>query len=341
MLPQSIIRRLIYTALFASLLCTGLDATAADGASVVDFYGYDNCIQLKNDSTTAILCPASGGRVLSYSLNGKNVLYLPKGDEGWRFDAKTSNAGRASMNAGRFDIGPEKVVKRGPLLWMGEWSGEITGDRSARLTSQVDTISGVRLTRDFRLASDSSHLICTQTIDNVSDEPVNLCHWSRTFAVGDGIAIVPRSPLGRFPNGWVMYSNGKNIIIDPEDPNVDVTPDEVIVKSAPKSPKLGFDSMSGWLAYLAPTDQLFVKRFRTHPDRAYNEVAGLTISVWYPKDRPMVELEPIGPAAMLKPGEEQSFTEEWWLLPYEFPTSRNANTPELRSIVEQKTSPPR
>ena len=244
------------------------------------------------------------------------------------------------MNAGRFDIGPEKVVKRGPLLWMGEWQGEVTGDRSARLTSQVDPVSGVRLTRDFRLATNSSHLICTQTIHNVSDKPVSLCHWSRTFAVGEGIAIVPRSPLGRFPKGWVMYSDGKNIIIDPEDSNVDATANEVIVTSAPKYPKLGFDSMSGWLAYLAPTDQLFVKRFRTFPERGYNEVAGLTVSVWYPKDRPTVELEPIGPAAMLKPGERASFAEEWWLLPYRFPTSRKANMKEIRTAIEQQTSRP-
>lgn len=310
---------------------------AVEGAKVVSFYGYDDCIRLENDNVTATLCPAAGGRVLEYSLAGKNVLYLPKGDEGWTYgrDGKP-----AAMNAGRFDIGPEKIVTRGPLLWMGRWRGEVTGDRSARLTSQVDARSGVQLIRDFKLASDSSRLMCKQTIHNVSKEDVDLCHWSRTFAVGNGIAIVPRSPLGRFPNGYVMYTNGANINIIPQDPDIDVTDSEVIVKQAPQHPKLGFDTMTGWLAYLAPSDQLFLKRFRTYPDRGYNEVAGLTISVWYPKDRPTVELEPIGPAERLSPGEKASFTEEWWLFGYEFPTSKNVDMAELRQAIDAKTVAP-
>ena len=138
-----------------------------------------------------------------------------------------------------------------------------------------------------------------------------------------------------------MYTNGGNIGIQPEDPNILVTDSDVIVKAAPKFPKLGFDSMSGTLAYFAPTDQLFVKRFRTYPDRAYNEVAGLTISVWYPKDRDTVELEPIGPAENLAPGESGSFTEEWWLLDHKFPKSGDVDVKALDTIVNEKTNKPK
>ena len=62
----------------------------------------------------------------------------------------------------------------------------------------------------------------------------------------------------------------------------------MIVSGPPEYPKLGFDSYEGWLAYYAPTDQLFVKRYAAYRDRGYNEIAGLTASVWYPKDA-MVE----------------------------------------------------
>ena len=321
------------------LICAAFitDGIAAEGTKVVPYYGYDDCIELSNTSTKVVLCPAAGGRVLEYSLRGENVLYLPPGDEGWTYGPESNHA---PMNAGRFDIGPEKMVKRGPLLWMGRWAGVITGDRSATLTSKKDPVSGVKLVREFKLDSRSSHLICKQKICNTSDSDVSLCHWSRTFAVGKGIAIVPRSPLGRFPKGYVMYSDGNNIGINPDDPNIDVTESAVVVKSAPKHPKLGFDSMTGWLAYYAPTDQLFIKRFRTYSDRAYNEVAGLTVSVWYPKDRDTVELEPIGPAELIKPGETAGFAEEWWLLDHAFPQDRKVNVRELRQIVEQKTLPP-
>jgi enterochelin esterase-like enzyme len=244
------------------------------------------------------------------------------------------------MHAGRFDIGPEKVVRRGKILWMGPWDGEITGDRSAKLTSQYDPESGARLIREFQLHETTSQLRCTQTIINESKKPVSLCHWSRTFAVGGGIAVVPRSPRGRFPNGYAMYGTGNAIMIKPEDPNIHVSDDAVVVSAAPQFPKLGFDSHAGWLAYVAPTNQMFVKRFRTYPDRAYNEFAALTISVWYP-EKDMVELEPIGPAEDLKPGERASFSEEWWLLPHEFPLeTKNLEYDVIKDKVLKQTLPP-
>jgi enterochelin esterase-like enzyme len=307
------------------------------GADMIRYYGYDDCIRLRNDRVSVVLCPAAGGRVLEYSLEGKNVLYLPAGDEGWRM---TPDAKRGPMHAGRFDIGPEKVVRRGNVLWMGPWRGEITGDRSARLTSEFDPQSGARLVRDFQLHETSSQLRCTQTIINQSEEPISLCHWSRTFAVGGGIAVVPRSPRGRFPNGYVMYEPDGLLKINPNDPNIQVSEQAVIVSATPAHPKLGFDSHAGWLAYLAPTDQLFVKRFATYPDRAYNEFAALTISVWYPEGE-MVELEPIGPAENLEPGERASFSEDWWLLPHKFPQHPDElKFDAMKDKVLEQTQPP-
>lgn len=314
-----------------TLALTMTNSSAHEGAATVDYYGYDDCIRLSNGTVTATLCPAAGGRVLEYSLDGKNVLYLPPGNEGWRMSEGGKGGG---MDAGRFDIGPERMVQRGDVLWKGEWKGSITGPRSAQLISKVDPKSGVRLIRDFRLAESGSRLDCTQIIDNVSDKPVSLCHWSRTFAVGRGVAIVPRSPLGRFPVGYVMYEDGTTIDFRPEDPNIAVSDDYVTISAAPKKPKLGFDSHSGWLAYAAPNDLLFVKTFKTFPKRPYNEMAGLTVSVWYP-DGNMVELEPIGPAEELAPGQAGSFTETWWLHPHKFPADAKQVSP---SAVAEKVN---
>ena len=111
---------------------------------------------------------------------------------------------------------------------------------------------------------------------------MSYCHWSRTLAIGGGIAVVPRSDRARFPKGYVLYEPGAKIQFDPDDPNVLVRDDALIVAGPPKYPKLGFDSYEGWLAYYAPSNQLFVKRYAAYRDRAYNEVAGLTASVWYP-----------------------------------------------------------
>lgn len=309
-------------------------AQAAEGAQTIEFYGYDDCIQLKNERTEVVLCPAAGGRVLSYSLDGKNVLYLPDGvEEGWVWDGGDS---RGKMNAGRFDIGPEQMVARRNTLWQGRWSGKVTGDRRAELTSPVDDGPGVSLVRTFALDEHSSKLTCTQTIVSASDEPLEYCHWSRTFANGKGICVVPLSKLGRFPAGYVRYDPpGRMLNMLPTDEHVVKQGDFLIVDDHPQNPKLGFDSHAGWLAYYAPQDLLFIKKFPTYPERAYNEVAGLTISIWYPDDE-MVELEPIGPSERLsRRGDQASFTETWFLLDQPFPQRSAVSGVQVEGIVKR------
>ena len=289
---------------------------ASDGhsAEVVEFFGYDDCIRLKNDSTVVTLCPAAGGRVLEYSLDGKNCLYLDESEKGFVYE----EGKRSMMSGGRFDIGPEMIIPPRPQLWMGRWKGEITGERSARMTSVEDKPTGVQLIRDFVLSDSGTELKCSQTIKNVSDEQKQWCHWSRTFALGNGICVIPLSKTTRFPKHYVMYE-GRKINFMAEDPNIQRKGDYLLVTDVPKQPKLGMDSKVGWFAYLMRNDVMFVKRYQTFPNRVYNEAAGLTISIWYPKEN-TVEIEPIGPRESLQPGESATFTETWTLKPFSFPS---------------------
>ena len=121
----------------------------------------------------------------------------------------------------------------------------------------------------------------------------------------------------------------------PRDPQIRERDDVLEILGPLELPKLGMDSMAGWLAYHAPNDLLFVKRFPTFPDRVYNEVAGLSVSVWYPQDRPVIELEPIGPRERLGPGEEAAFTETWFLIDKVFPADpETVDVRELRRLVD-------
>lgn len=290
-----------------------LSVTAGAG-EVISYFGYDDCIRLSNDSTNVILCPAAGGRVLVYSLNGKQALYLDETEKGFVYEPGKSSG----MSAGRFDIGPERIIPQRPQLWMGRWKGEVTGKRSARMTSVEDKATGVQLIREFALSETGSGLKCTQTIKNVSDDTTEWCHWSRTFALGNGVCVVPLSKNSRFPKHYVMYEDGNTLTFNPQDNNIERRGDYLVISDVPRKPKLGMDSKIGWFAYLMRNDLMFVKSYRTYENRVYNEVAGLTISIWYPEDK-RVELEPIGPRERLAPGESSSFTEHWELVPFSFP----------------------
>lgn len=317
----------------------GQPARAADapgkkfaGAAVVEFYGYNDCIRLENATTRVTLCPRAGGRVLEYALNGVNGLYLPPGQEGWEMGTDTR---WAEMVAGRFDIGPEQTIPRHPLLWQGKWTGEIIGDRQARLTSQPDESTGVQLVREFTLDEKSSKLDCKQIIKNISQATKEYCHWSRTFGQGQGIVVIPLTEPSRFPNSYVMYEPQSLINSKPVDPNIRKQDGFLVITGTPKYPKLGMDSSAGWFAYLMKNDLMFVKRFPVYPDRAYNEVAGLTISIWYPSGA-MCELEPIGPREKLAPGQSSSFTETWFLVSQAFPKDPQSVSPkDVAAVVER------
>lgn len=300
----------------ACMLAGACGAGEFPGTGTVDFHGYKGCVKLENAVCRVVLCHQSGGRVLEYALKGVNVLPLNPEGAGKIYDPVTKKGGAG--DAGRCDIGPEQVIPKHPMLWVGPWTAEIVGPRKARLTSVEDKPTGVQLIRDFELDEKTSHLRFTQTIKNVSRETKHWCHWSRTFAHGGGVVVIPLTPNNRFPNKYVIYGPGAVMQFRPQDPNIVVSDDWLIIKGTPAQAKLGIDSHAGWLAYLMKNGLMFVKRFPTYPDRMYNEVAAFTISIWYFKDE-LCELEPIGPRTAIEPGKTASFTEDWWIVPQKFP----------------------
>jgi hypothetical protein len=214
------------------------------------------------------------------------------------------------------------LIPRRPGLWLGPWKAEIVDADTARMISQPSAETGVQLVREFTLSPTGSRLACTQIVTNISDHQTRWCHWSRTFARGHGICVVPLTPeLSHYPKQYVVTSPGGAIAFAPEDPAIRIRENYLEVLDTPASPQLSFDSYAGWFGYVMPNDLLFLKRYPTDPLWVYNEVAGLTLCLWYYKDI-VCELEPTGPMAILSPGQSSRYTEEWWLTPYAFPSQR-------------------
>ena len=323
---------LVMVVLTGFLCSQGFAQNTPEGTAWVSSYGYSKCVRLSNSSIKVILDPNCGGRVLEYSLNGQNAIYLDPEHDGWTYKP---GGERIGPSGGRCDIGPEMLAPSRFNLWIGKWTAEIIGPRAARLTSVEDESSGVQLIREFRLERNSSHLSFTQTIKNISSETKRYNHWSRTFVEGGGICIVPLSSWSRFPLGYIYYGPGPvlNYRHDPH-PNIRVRDAFLEILGPPPQRKFGIDSYAGWLGYIAKSNFLFVKRFPTYPERMYGEVAGYTISIWYNEEQ-MCELEPIGPLETLKPGESASFTEDWWLFPYKYPNDKKVDLGAFNRFVEE------
>ena len=320
------------TFLFATLV---FSQDTPKGTAWIDVHGYSNCVLLFNNNTKVVLEPNCGGRVLEYSLNGKNSIFVDPEHDGWRY-----KPGERTIDpcGGRFDIGPEMTIKSHPELWVGTWTAEITGPYAARLTSIRDENTGVQLVREFKLDTKTSHLKCTQIIKNISNETKQYYHWSRTFGDGDGIFIVPLNPDSRFPKGYIIYGPGPVMNYDWRDPrNVEVRDGYLIVSGEPPQPQIGLDSYDGWLGYITRNDLLFIKKFPMYPDRIYSDMAATTVMIYYYKDK-MCELEPMGPQENIKPGKSASYTEDWWLMPYTYPKEGTGINPsEIKELVLKHT----
>ncbi len=313
-----------FLALVVTLACvTGRVTLAVDPSSAhpetVDFGRFQQCPLIENRTEAGlvrvVLCPQYGGRILEYSLGGINALFVSDGDLGTPAEG---SRWRKDPSAGRFDIGPEMMMPRRDALFRGEWTSERIGPLHVRMTSPDCPATRVRLVRDFKLSGADSHLSVKQTVINLADQDQRYCHWSRTLANGAGIVVMPLTYPQRFPSGYVRYDSG-SITMKPEDPNVRVREGYLELLGPPLSPKLGMDTMAGWLAHQQPSGLLFVKKFATYPDRPYAEIAGLTVSTWTPPTGETVELEPIGPSETIAPGSSFSFVEHWWLLDSRYP----------------------
>ena len=295
--------------------------------------GYTNCVAIFNDTTHVVIEPDCGGRILSYSLKGVDIIYQDPDEDGYLLSSGKQPKSNLSPCAGRCDIGPEMTTPPHPELWLGKWEVEIISDNKVKLISPNDKVTGVRLEREVELANKSSELKFTQTIINISKETQSYFHWSRTFCKGGGIAIAPINAKSRFPKGYITYGPGDRINYLPEsDENVVCNDGMLQIIGTPRTAKFAMDLSEGWLAYLSKDNRLLIKTFEIYPDRIYGEIAANNMSFWYNEDI-MCEVEPIGPVEKLQPGESASFTEKWQLFEFYYRAEAAVDTSEIRKLI--------
>jgi len=299
---------------FALLLAVVASAASNTPGVTQEIYGgWRDCLVMRGGDCKAIIVPAIGGRVLSYSINGENII----------FDNPASN-GRTLLNSSNFwaggyqlDVGPElRGVPSHTWLWQGPWSWRVPGQFTAQVFSEPELTVGVQLEKEFVIDPDTGELGLTQRMRNIVSNDVSFCLWDRTLAKGGGFAMFSLSSKSRFKAGWSMrqgksapgyrYEGDK-----PSDARVRII-DGVLVAQAKDLPgarelKVGADGEDGWIAY-AREKVLFVKYFPVFAKANYSD-GGNTVE-FYCSER-VAELEPISPEVTLKPGATYSFPEKW------------------------------
>ena len=282
-------------------------------------------LKISNGEITVAVDLKVGARVMEYSKDGNNVIFVSP-----EYFKTTSDP-----DGGRCDIGPERIIPPRPETWKGSWELVEKSNGYIKIKSQVAKAAGVQLIREFKLDEKSSHLKFTQHIINVADSMQRYCHWSRTLAEVNGICLAPLNPNSRFPKGYITYAGSGLLDYLPEGGENERVRNGVLeITGPPENAKFVTDASDGWLAYITQDDQLFIKKFEIYPDKKYGEMTAATVSIWYNKDG-ICEIEPIGPWEWIESGKSISFTEHWYLMDYNYPEDKKADLDAIRRMVRK------
>lgn len=289
-----------------------------------DVFGKKNdTVEISSGEIKVVIDLKVGGRIIEYSKTDNNVLFV-------RTEGDSKYTG---PDGGRCDFGPERIAPPHPETWLEEWELVAITENYIKIKSQVAKAAGVQLIREFLLDKESNQLKFTQTIINVTDSPKRYCHWSRTFGEPNGICLAPLNPQSRFPKGYIVYTGNNNLDYSPKGSENERVRDGILeISGPPENPKFVTDGSEGWLAYITPDNQLFVKTFEVFPEKVYGEMTGATVSIWYNREG-ICEIEPIGPWEWINPDESISFSENWYIVDFDYPKDKMADLKKIRSII--------
>jgi len=246
----------------------------------------------------AVAVPQAAGRIVRYSLDAENILYIPPNRPGGGYG---------------LDLGPERTIPPHPAIWTGRHTWALLGD-IVTVTSERDLAVGMRVGKNLMIDGATGALDILQRMTNVSDRDQAWCFWDRTLCKSGGFGIIPLNPKSRFPSKWVLGTrrdplwwdyDGKN----PSHPGVKVLDGVLITKAQGSEQKVGADSNAGWIAYVRGR-LLFVKYYPYFPEGNYID-NGLSVAHYF--NDTIAELEPLSPEARLRPEGEYTFPEHWTL----------------------------
>lgn len=317
-----LMRKLIVViALLPAVLGLGAaEPSKFNDVAVETYGGWKECLVLSGGDVKAVIVPGVGGRVMSFALNGENILF--ENPEAWgRTLVNTSNG--FWVGGYQCDLGPElRGIPDHKWLWQGPWNWRIPRPATAHVMSDPELSVGVQMDKEFVVDPDSGDLGLTQRMRNIVSNDVSYCLWDRTLCKGGGFAFFPLNKKSRFKAGWAIRE-GKNVSEyryegeKPADPRVRILEGVLVVqaKALPEARelKVGADSDAGWIAYTRGRI-LFVKYFPVFPGGNYSD-GGNTVE-FYCSDR-VAELEPLSPEILLKPGQNYSFPEKWTFIELE------------------------
>ena len=268
----------------------------------ITFQGWKNCIELTHGEFRLVVTTEVGPRIVGAFLGkkGENLLYLDKKLVG------TSNQ-KVWTNYGGHRIwhAPEDRVRSYCPDTRRVVMAELR-DGGVAFMAPREELTGIVKTINVYPEGENSFRIEHQ-IRNEGLWDIEAAAWGITQLMPGGTAILPqnRGPEGLVPNRSVNFWP----YAKPNDSRFVFGDRFVLVKQTAKGAptKIGLNSAEGWCAYINH-NTAFIKQYEYFDENEYPDL-GSSIEVY--TEGGYLELETLGPLAILEPGDEVTHSEYW------------------------------
>ena len=267
----------------------------------IAFQGWKNCIELTNGDFRIVVTTEIGPRIVGAFLGkGENLLYLDKKLLGTSNQSVWTNYG-----GHRIWHAPEDSVRSYCPDSRKVVVAELR-DGGVSFMAPREELTGIVKTINVYPEGNNSFRIEHQ-IRNEGHWDIEAAAWGITQLMPGGTAILPMNhgPEGLVPNRSVNFWP----YAKPSDPRFVYGDEFVLVKQTAKGAptKIGLNSAEGWCAYVNK-NVVFVKQFEYFDENEYPDL-GSSIEVY--TEGGYLELETLGPLAILEPGDEVTHSEYW------------------------------
>lgn len=274
-----------------------------------EYKGWPNCYRLSNGIIDLVVTADVGPRIIRFGFVDEDnefteieeTLGKTGGDE-WRLYGghRLWHAPEVKPRTYHPDNEPVKVRERAGGL---------------RVVQPVEAATGIQKEIDVQLAPHEAHVKVTHRLRNQNVWPVELAPWALSVMAQGGKAIIPLPP--RAPHGQDDNFTPTNVIAlwpctEMADPRWTWGNKYIMLRQDPKmskAQKAGATVPDGWAAY-ARKGHLFVKKFIYFPGARYPDL-GCPVETY--TDAATLEVETLGPLALLQPGAAVEHVEHWFL----------------------------
>jgi hypothetical protein len=292
----------------------------------VAYSGWQTCYRASNGRVEVIVTGEVGPRVIRFGfVDGPNLLKeYPERINEISGDKWVNFGGHRLWHAP--EVNPRTYYPDNQPVQIEHHEG------FTRFTQATELTTGIQKEIDITLSGDRDHVHLVHRLRNHNVWGVELAPWSISVMEAGGTAILPLPPRGEHPRDlqpvntlaiWTYtdisdsrWTWGRKYILLRQDAHM----------ADPE--KIGALVPDGWAGYVL-NGQFFMKTFPFVPNATYPDL-GCSAELF--TNKTMLEVESLGPLAMIPPGKSVEHVEDWYLFD-------NVSTPDNDEEVDAYIMP--